>query len=101
MRLQNANRLLDDIKKLGMPEIFIYYHGFMVRITPEHHVVENGSLVFQGQNFVMRISLLGDTVLVEKTKPDNYIIECEKCYGVQQAKTGMGMTEVFWPKGRE
>lgn len=101
MLLQSTNQLLEDINKLGMPEILVNHHGFMVRVKPMHGSMAHGAIVFQGQGFVSHISLLGDVVLVDKHRPDNYIIDCERCYGVKQAETGDQVAEIFWPSKKE
>lgn len=80
-------KIIDDINNLGFPVIAIVKHGAQ-------------AFFLKGQ-VVCRMSHIGDTYLIEKTRPDNVLVRCKKCYSLRQAETDTLICEIYWPVDKE
>lgn len=98
--------LINDCDTLGMPVILVQYHGFHLRVVPDAwEKSEFGYRFVAGDppinQVACEVSALGDVELIKKNRPDNYIVECERCYDLVQVETGAHLCSFFWPAAEE
>ncbi|MHB1418874.1 MAG: hypothetical protein ACYCX4_04690 [Bacillota bacterium] len=96
--MAKVERLIEDIKELGMPVILINNFGFVVRIDPTTLNIEDHDILYTSNDVIVRISTNGQVELQSKHRPDNYIIECKRCYNLRQIRTDEVLAEIFWVK---
>ncbi len=94
--------LINDCDVLGLPVILVQSFGFMLKVQPDDHKAgEFGHKFLLDGEPICHVSTLGDVELVEKTRPNNYIVKCAGCYGLVQVETGKHLCSFFWPKQHE
>ena len=90
-----VGNLLIDIENLGQPYILVQMHGFLFKVKPDDFRQQEFELVFfLNKQSVCRLTIL-DLIIREKTRPDNYLVECEKCYGLYNERGEIYCT-MFW-----
>jgi hypothetical protein len=98
-----TEQLIEDIKRLGYPQIIDYYHGGRIHMAADSHKVsEFGIKLFAG-NSECFISILS-AYLLEKDRPDNVVARCRRCYEVMEYEVmekeiGKSMFTLYWPEG--
>ena len=96
--------LLSDIESLGQPYILVQMHGFLFKVKPDVCEQQEFDIVFFQTRRVdrplaepiCRITML-DLVIKEKIRPDNLIVQCEKCYGLYNG-AGEVYCTLYWPE---
>lgn len=97
MKHVEVGKLLIDIESLGQPLIPVQMHGFLFQVKLDSHAQQEFDIVFfLGNHSVCRISIL-DLIIKEKTRPNNLVIKCEKCYGLYN-EAGDAYCTLYWPE---
>jgi hypothetical protein len=91
--------LLEDIKKMGLPTVHNFRFGWNYTLHPIGYETEHDYII----KFIINENSFFEvcsnyTELQEISRPDNLIIECEKCYRIIRENTNEPLGYLYWTK---
>lgn len=97
--MATISKLIKDVNNLGLPLILVQRTGFLLKVMPDSFQFQEADVVFtlKGQH-VCRVCTLEEYLLVEKIRPANYLVKCEKCYQLVIKETDSLVCYFVWPK---
>jgi hypothetical protein len=94
----NAKVLLSDIKELGMPKIYFYYHGVYLSAQIDTAETIDTDLVLSTGNMTLQITILGENLRITgQNRPANLITKCFKCYDILNDYGDNTAMCIYWP----